>query len=167
MSCSLFVCLRPRDDRKAQSTTIYRFTITRPISSVPPPSHKMCVDFAGKESSTQISVLKRGYFLSRKATLIIAKPITGRRHQIRLHLASIHHPIISDYLYEQDGGYEYSNTFRTFLHAWKIHVKLEEKYGGDLVLCTDFPFEGLVRNKPWQGHEDFRWPLLQEFHPKT
>lgn len=32
-------------------------------------------------------------------TLVIAKPITGRTHQIRLHLAYLHHPILGETLY--------------------------------------------------------------------
>ncbi|WP_353486023.1 RluA family pseudouridine synthase [Apilactobacillus xinyiensis] len=44
---------------------------------------------------------------------------TGRTHQIRVHLSSIHHPIIGDPLYN-------SNNYdcRMFLHAWKLKLIL-------------------------------------------
>ncbi|MCK8624956.1 RluA family pseudouridine synthase [Apilactobacillus xinyiensis] len=44
---------------------------------------------------------------------------TGRTHQIRVHLSSIHHPIIGDPLYN-------SNKYdcRMFLHAWKLKLIL-------------------------------------------
>jgi len=57
---------------------------------------KMKVDARfGKESETHFKVLEtRGRF-----TLIEAKPITGRTHQIRIHLAESSLPVVSDELY--------------------------------------------------------------------
>ncbi|BBM82713.1 RluA family pseudouridine synthase [Candidatus Uabimicrobium amorphum] len=36
-------------------------------------------------------------------SLLHLQPITGRKHQIRLHLAAIGHPIVGDYLYTHSG----------------------------------------------------------------
>jgi 23S rRNA pseudouridine1911/1915/1917 synthase len=41
---------------------------------------------------------------------------TGRTHQIRVHLASIHHPIVGDHLY----GAPRRETDRFYLHAWRL-----------------------------------------------
>lgn len=49
----------------------------------------------GKESKTFISTLANYKAFS----LLECKPITGRRHQIRVHLKSVNHPIIADKKY--------------------------------------------------------------------
>ncbi|WP_433211196.1 RluA family pseudouridine synthase [Dactylosporangium sp. CS-047395] len=46
--------------------------------------------------------------------LIEAFPHTGRRHQIRVHLAWIGHPIVGDPLFEKNPA------GRTFLHSWRL-----------------------------------------------
>jgi 23S rRNA pseudouridine1911/1915/1917 synthase len=63
------------------------------------------------------------------ATLLEVRPETGRTHQIRVHLAGAHHPILGDDLYGPRPGREsaYRKTGvrlgfrdRLALHAWKI-----------------------------------------------
>jgi 23S rRNA pseudouridine1911/1915/1917 synthase len=49
----------------------------------------------GREAVTKWKVLKRFY----NATLIQAKLGTGRTHQIRVHFASIGHPVLGDRTY--------------------------------------------------------------------
>lgn len=49
-------------------------------------------------------------------SLVIAAPITGRTHQLRLHFASRGHPICGDTLY----GYPYEYIGRQALHAYRI-----------------------------------------------
>jgi 23S rRNA pseudouridine1911/1915/1917 synthase len=51
--------------------------------------------------------------------LIEAMPVTGRTHQIRVHLASIGHPVVGDRVY----GRRRSTAIpvpRQFLHAWRL-----------------------------------------------
>ncbi len=47
-------------------------------------------------------------------TLLVARPISGRRHQIRVHLAWVGHPIEGDPLFER------APVTRTFLHSWQL-----------------------------------------------
>ena len=68
--------------------------ITRPIREFG--SGRMGVDdLKGKPSETRYSVLKR----SDRFTLAELSPQTGRRHQLRVHLYSMGHPIVGDTRY--------------------------------------------------------------------
>jgi len=59
-------------------------------------------------------------------TLILVKLHTGRTHQIRVHLASIGHPLMGDTLYGSKKT-QLSGLSRQFLHAKKIEVQLPDK----------------------------------------
>ena len=61
---------------------------------------RMAIDENGKESTTIIKPLK--YNKERDITLVEALPLTGRQHQIRIHLHSIGHTILGDPIYGID-----------------------------------------------------------------
>lgn len=70
----------------------------------------------GKSSITDFSVLERFH----KATLVEAKPVTGRTHQIRVHAQYAGHPLLGDAKYADDAGAELARELglkRLFLHA--------------------------------------------------
>lgn len=54
----------------------------------------------GKPSRTFITPLE--YFPDTDTTLVEASPLTGRQHQIRVHLFHVKHPIVGDPIYGQD-----------------------------------------------------------------
>jgi len=54
----------------------------------------------GKASRTFIKPLE--YFPDTDTTLVEASPLTGRQHQIRVHLFHVKHPIVGDPIYGQD-----------------------------------------------------------------
>jgi 23S rRNA pseudouridine1911/1915/1917 synthase len=59
-------------------------------------------DRFGKEAETHFKVLqKRGNF-----SLVEARPVTGRTHQIRVHLAESGFPVVGDELYGRSNGRE-------------------------------------------------------------
>ena len=61
---------------------------------------KMKTDLNGKESKTLINPIS--YNKEKNQTLVEAIPLTGRQHQIRVHLNSIGHKIIGDPIYGID-----------------------------------------------------------------
>ena len=71
-------------------------TINEPIGRHPTERKKMCVNHQnGREAVTHYKVLERfGNY-----TYIACKLETGRTHQIRVHMASIHHPLLGDRVY--------------------------------------------------------------------
>ncbi len=66
----------------------------------------------GKEAVTEVHTIKN----FRRHSLVKCKPLTGKKHQIRVHLASIGHPIVSDMVY---GGKE------VFLSSYKKNYKFK------------------------------------------
>lgn len=64
---------------------------------------KMKTDLKGKESITLINPIF--YDENKNQTLVEAIPLTGRQHQIRVHLDSIGHKIIGDTLYGVDENF--------------------------------------------------------------
>ena len=71
------------------------FEINTPIGRHLSQPHKQCVRQDGKESLTIVKVLER----LKDATLVELTLITGRTHQIRVHMSSIGHSVYNDTLY--------------------------------------------------------------------
>ncbi|MEC7839013.1 MAG: RluA family pseudouridine synthase [Chlamydiota bacterium] len=69
----------------------------------------------GDSARTEWKVLKKGA----GASLISCAPITGRTHQIRVHLSSMGHPLIGDKQYGREVDEVYSAS-RHLLHAYKL-----------------------------------------------
>ncbi|KAJ3111564.1 hypothetical protein HDU96_005592 [Phlyctochytrium bullatum] len=101
------------------------FTVEHDLADMPNDKHKrICLatpDNPGKPATTHFIVLRRGTVSGRPATYLRIHPITGRRHQIRVHLASRGHPIVGDYLYQEP---LWEEAPRTMLHARAIFVPL-------------------------------------------
>lgn len=65
-------------------------------------------------------------------SVLVVKPITGRRHQIRVHLAWIGYPIVGDPLFEKG-----TLSGRTYLHAWKLNIDTPWRTKQRLQLVAD------------------------------
>ncbi len=61
---------------------------------------KVFIDNLGKEAKTIIRPIK--YNQKNDTTLVEAIPLTGRQHQIRMHLFHVKHPIVGDPIYGTD-----------------------------------------------------------------
>ena len=76
------------------------FEINSPIGRNPNQPHKMMTRDDGKPSMTIVKVLER----FKEYTYIELTLITGRTHQIRVHMKSINHPVYNDTLYGAGQG---------------------------------------------------------------
>jgi 23S rRNA pseudouridine1911/1915/1917 synthase len=90
------------------------------------------VDGGGVPAMTRVRVLERGA----DTLLIEAKPITGRKHQIRVHLASVGAPIVGDSRYGGSGA----DTGRLMLHAERLELE-HPVTGKRLVVSSPRPDE--------------------------
>lgn len=75
----------------------------------------------GKEALTRYRVLSVGELAGRKVALLEVKILTGRTHQIRVHMASIGVPVLGDELYGGARGVEFPVP-RQMLHAWRLSL---------------------------------------------
>jgi tRNA pseudouridine32 synthase/23S rRNA pseudouridine746 synthase len=70
----------------------------------------------GKPSLTRWRVL--GHDESGSTTRVELEPVTGRSHQLRVHLRELGHPILGDALYAPPGVQDLA--MRLLLHAWSL-----------------------------------------------
>ncbi len=115
-----------------------RITVEKPIARDPRDRKRMAVVNTGRPARTDFTRLAR--FDS--SDLLRADLHTGRTHQIRVHLASIGHPVVGDDTYGGGGGRKLVSLppRRHFLHAaWLI---FQHPISGELVdLRSPLPAE--------------------------
>lgn len=116
-------------------------TIEKPIGLVPGSTKRSTRAKAMKmvkEAITEIQPVKTYRLGDKTFTLLKVYPKTGRTHQIRVHLASIGHPVVGDKLY--GGKRPTLGLERHFLHAESLEfstpdgrrVKIESELPEDL-----------------------------------
>ncbi|UUM30940.1 bifunctional tRNA pseudouridine(32) synthase/23S rRNA pseudouridine(746) synthase RluA [Vibrio japonicus] len=77
------------------------------------PKQKVCFE-DGKPSKTLFQIAKR----EEKTTIVRLLPITGRSHQLRVHMQALGHPIVGDEFYSEGEAFQFSN--RLELHAAEL-----------------------------------------------
>ena len=97
------------------------------------PKQKVCHE-QGKKSLTHYRVVN---YLN-DSTLVELTPITGRSHQLRVHMLSLGHPILGDRLYAHKQALAVSN--RLQLHAQMLTVN-QPSTGETLEFTSPCPFD--------------------------
>jgi 23S rRNA pseudouridine1911/1915/1917 synthase len=99
--------------------------IEAPVGRDPNHRQRMAVLPGGREAITEYHALERFSQTTGPAageyTLVEAEPRTGRTHQIRVHFASIGHPIVGDAVYGRHRTR--LPVLRQFLHAQRLAFK--------------------------------------------
>jgi len=72
-----------------------------------------------REAETHWKIKKK----FKKYTLLEITPKTGRKHQIRVHLAYIKHPVVGDKIYSFKNQLKTTNLSRQFLHCYYLKAK--------------------------------------------
>jgi 23S rRNA pseudouridine1911/1915/1917 synthase len=98
-----------------------RLTVDRPIARDPRDRTRMAIVSSGKPAKTDFVRLAR----FDAADLLRAHLHTGRTHQIRVHLASVGHPVVGDDAYGGGGGRRLVELppRRHFLHAAWLRLR--------------------------------------------
>jgi 23S rRNA pseudouridine1911/1915/1917 synthase len=103
---------------------------------------KDCVRKDGAWATTDYRVLQRFVRNEKQFSLLELSPLTGRKHQIRIHLGHIGHPILGDKIY---GGNE-----KFYLDFIKNQLTPEQK---EQLVLTNHGLHAREVRFPWCGQE--------------
>jgi RluA family pseudouridine synthase len=138
--------------------------------------HRTIVDrYRGKKSLTRFRLL----FSAGNVSIVEARPLSGRTHQIRVHLARLGHPIICDPLYGKDAPLFLSEIKKSWrgsrlderpliarlaLHA--LRLKLPARDGGEILLEAPYPKDmaALIKQIEKLGGGAAKPPEFEEYH---
>ena len=98
------------------------------------PRQKVCVE-AGKPAQTRF--LRLAYDAAGARSRVQLRPLTGRSHQLRVHMMSLGHPILGDYFYAPAAILQQSE--RLLLHAHQIHFT-HPTTGERVTIVSPVPF---------------------------
>lgn len=91
--------------------------IEAPIARNSRKPHTFKVSASGKSARTEYKLLRTIEKDGRQYSLVELRPITGRTHQLRVHLAYIGHPVVGDTAYGSGGE-------NLYLHAGELELTL-------------------------------------------
>jgi 23S rRNA pseudouridine1911/1915/1917 synthase len=111
--------------------------IDRPIARDRGHVWKFRVDDAGKPSKTVVRTMEAGL---EELSIVECRLVTGRTHQVRVHLAAIGHPVVGDRLY---GARRRDLAARPLLHA--AALELPHPGTGDRLRILSKPPEDMAR----------------------
>lgn len=111
--------------------------INEPIGRNPSQPHKMMVKIDGKPSITKVKVLER----FKEASYIELELVTGRTHQIRVHMTHIKHPVFNDTLY--GAGMAKIKTDEQVLQSF--YLRFTKPFGNEIIELQIEPDEKITK----------------------
>ncbi|CAH2083259.1 unnamed protein product [Euphydryas editha] len=87
-----------------------------------------------RAAHTRLLLLETGHYSGDAASVVLLKPVTGRRHQLRVHCDAAGHTLLGDYTYSDRRD---SAPHRMFLHAARLVLPFQTK---TLDIQTQEPF---------------------------
>lgn len=131
--------------------------VDAPIGRHPADRKRMAIVRGGREAQTHFKTLAQ----LNGATLIEARLRTGRTHQIRVHMASLGHPVMGDPLYGPRkcplSGLDYQ-----LLHACRIAFNHPES-GKRCTFAVEPPADFIKYYKKLGGDGDFLARIIEEY----
>ena len=88
-----------------------------------------------RSATTRLLILQKGFYDGFPATKVLLKPITGRRHQLRVHCSLLGHTIVGDFTYSNGKD---NLPYRMFLHAHRLILPTSLE---NLDVCAGDPFD--------------------------
>lgn len=96
---------------------------------------KMHVDDKGLPSKTRYRIIERA---GNSAAWVELQPLTGRTHQLRVHMAAIGHPIVGDGKYGGKGAFLTGSISRK-LHLHSRRLRIDHPDGGAIDISAEVP----------------------------
>lgn len=96
---------------------------------------KMHVDEKGLPSKSRYRVIERA---GNSAAWVELQPLTGRTHQLRVHMAAIGHPIVGDGKYGGKGAF-LTGTISRKLHLHSRRLRIDHPDGGAIDISAPLP----------------------------
>lgn len=107
-------------------------------------AQKMRISDTGKPSQTEVCLVKvASSTQGQTQSLLLVNLLTGRKHQIRVHLSSLGFPLVGDTLYGgvsslQRGAKKKHKAQPLMLHAYRVEF-IHPVTGAKIVIKTDIP----------------------------
>lgn len=102
-----------------------------------------------REGTSEMTILSYGHVEDKPVTKVLLRPLSGRKHQLRLHSLLLGHFIVGDEMYgENAGGFS-----RLMLHAYSLHIPIDKEYLPEennkrsISVRTQDPFEKIFKEK--------------------
>ncbi|WP_081944742.1 RluA family pseudouridine synthase [Sphingopyxis sp. MWB1] len=123
---------------------------------------KMHVHDDGLPSKTRYRIIERA---GNSAAWVELQPLTGRTHQLRVHMAAIGHPIVGDGKYGGKSAF-LTGTISRKLHLHSRRLRIDHPDGGALDVSADLP-DHFAASLDALGFDPLLGEVLTEEEPRT